>query len=78
MPRAFSVTVSDPCITLEAFKKAETGEGYILRLFHNAEGTRSTQLHCRGAAAELTFGPYEVKTLRLCRGALSEEHELCI
>ena len=78
MPRAFSVTVSDPCITLEAFKKAETGEGYILRLFHNAEGTRSTQLHCGGAAAELMFGPYEVKTLRLCRGALSEEHELCI
>ncbi len=71
-PSPFAVEVSDPCITLEAFKKSETGEGYILRLFHNAEGSRDTQIRCQNARLTLSFGAYEVKTLLLCGDELRE------
>lgn len=74
----FTVTVSDPRITLEAFKKSETGEGYILRLFHNAEGLLDTQIRCKDAMLALSFGAYEVKTLRLCGEELRELDELQI
>lgn len=74
----FEVEISDSRITLEAFKKSEMGEGYILRLFHNASDRLDTQIRCKDVQLPLSFGAYEVKTLRWNDNELQELSELQI
>ena len=51
-------------ITMNAFKKAEDGEGYLVRLFNPTEETQTAKLYVLGAEKELSFGKYEIKTVR--------------
>lgn len=66
----------DAAVELCAFKQAEDGAGYILRLFEPTGAPRrvTVRVPAAGASAELSFGGFEVKTLRLDpqSGALTE------
>lgn len=60
-------TVSSPSVLVSAFKRAENGEGYTLRLYEGAgEVTETTldipSLHVHTA---LTLNPFELRTLHL-------------
>ena len=55
-------------IQLTAFKKAETGEGWILRLFNPSDFVQTSNLSGFGAAASVTLQPWEIRTLRLTGG----------
>lgn len=59
-------------ITLNTFKKAEDGNGYILRLFNPTENGQTAVIRCCGASAELSFGKFEIKTLRFSGSELTE------
>ncbi len=61
------VTVSGDTIALTALKKAENGNGFIARLFNPAAEETSAvfMLEKRGIFRELTFRPYEIKTVRI-------------
>ncbi len=65
--------LSDDTIQLAAFKKSPDG-GYILRLFNNnpAEAETVVRIPLFHLEQKLRFGRYEVKTLRMMDGALTE------
>ena len=52
-------------ITLTAFKKAEIGNGYILRFFNSIGSIEMCSISGFGQTTELTLSPYEIRTLRL-------------
>lgn len=72
------IVIENGAITLEALKKADSGEGYILRLFNNSDKAQKTSLKVCGAFAELTFKGYEVKTVIYDKKALYENSRLII
>lgn len=59
-------------ITMNAFKKAEDGEGYLVRLFNPTEEEQTAKLCAFGLERELRFGKYEIKTVRCCGGEITE------
>ena len=59
-------------ITMNAFKKAEDGDGYIIRLFNPTDKELAAKLCVEDAVLEVPFGKYEIKTLRYRDGELSE------
>ena len=68
----FKLSLSDEVITFQSFKKAEHGEGYIIRLFNPTEKEQTTVLSSCETKISLKFGKYEVKTLRFADGILTE------
>lgn len=70
----FSVTVSDPVLTLASFRKRE--DGYLLRLFNPTGTERAADVVCGSVAIRVHFGGYEIKTLRYASGALSEQKSM--
>lgn len=75
--KAFGVTLSNPNIVLEAFKKGEMTDGYILRLLNNSSATAETIVEVGESVISLMFGKYEVKTL-LYSDTLKEVYEMMI
>lgn len=61
------------CITINAFKKADCGDGYIIRLFNPTENPQNCILHFYDAETKIQFGKYEIKTLRYVDGKLQED-----
>jgi alpha-mannosidase len=61
------VTVSDSAVQVTAFKKAERGNGLIIRLFEPTGRSRSFRLTVPFASARtrVSLEPFEIKTLRL-------------
>ncbi len=59
-------------ITINAFKKADNGEGYIIRLFNPTDKNQSCVLKFYGNETALTFGCYEIKTIRFDGKEFSE------
>lgn len=59
-------------ITLNAFKKAEDGNGYILRLFNPTENEQSAEIICGSSKANVEFGKFEIKTLLYSDGTIKE------
>lgn len=59
--------LSDDVITLAAFKKAERGVGFILRLFNPTDKERKTTLTMPAIKIkeEFTLSPYEIATYRI-------------
>jgi len=55
-------------IQLTAFKKAEVGDGWIVRLFNCASVTNHCILYGLGASINLSLKPYEILTLRFTGG----------
>lgn len=60
------------CITVNAFKKADCGDGYIIRLFNPTDKKQSCTLAFYGAETSLHFGKYEIKTVRFDGKEFSE------
>ena len=52
------------CITVNAFKKADVGEGYIIRLFNPTETDKTCKLCFYDKETTVSFGKYEIKTIR--------------
>ena len=68
----FSITISNKNITLEAFKKADDQNGYIMRLYNGSGNKAETDVLCGGKTEKLIFGKYEVKTLLYSVNSLKE------
>ncbi len=60
-------------ITINAFKKADCGDGYIIRLFNPTPNAQSCKLSFYDTETELQFGKYEIKTIRYSGGKLTED-----
>lgn len=73
IPGSF-LSVDSPSITVSALKKEFMGENYILRLYHSADNEDKVHLSIPdwSIEQEVTFGPFEVKTLRYAEGVLKE------
>ena len=65
------VTLGDDVTVLSAFKEAEDGNGHILRIFEPTGRARETVVNLPplGIRQPVSFGAFEVKTLRLFPGA---------
>jgi len=74
----FSLSVDDRNITLVTMKKQAGGTGYLIRLLNNCAEGKSTVLSCGNTALTLDFGKYEVKTILLEDGKLTEIPALVI
>ena len=73
----FNIKISDSNIVLHALKKADKGEGYILRLMNNSKEIKSVELCVLREKIDLDFGKYEVKTVEF-NGQLEEIKQLKI
>ena len=74
----FNVSLSDDSISVVTVKKACGRDVMIFRLLNNTDGERRSTLRVDGAEIELSFGKYEVKTLLLENGRLTESENLII
>ena len=74
----FNVNISDDSISAVTVKKADGRDAMIFRLLNNTDKPRRATLSVDGAAVELSFGKYEVKTVLLENGKLTESEELII
>ncbi|MBO5648581.1 MAG: hypothetical protein J6S76_01550, partial [Clostridia bacterium] len=70
--------ISDREIVLVTMKRAQEGDGYLLRLLNNTAGARSCTVSMGGAELSLDFGAYKVRTVRFADGKLTEEAMLVI
>ena len=59
-------------IQCTAFKMAEVGEGYIVRLFNPTAEKRSACLEFMGKTVNIDFGKYEIKTFRANEEGITE------
>lgn len=59
-------------ITINAFKKADNGDGYIIRLFNPTNKNQSCSLKFYDSEITLEFGCYEIKTIRFDGKEFSE------
>ena len=59
-------------ITINAFKKADCGEGYIIRLFNPTDSNQSCKLAFYDKEVNVDFGRYEIKTIRFDGPSFSE------
>ncbi|MBO6263387.1 MAG: alpha-mannosidase [Clostridia bacterium] len=66
------VEISDVAITVEAFKKIDGEEGYVLHLLNNMRGEKRVSVRIFGKKAQLQFLPFEIKTLILNENGLTE------
>lgn len=73
------VTIEDNnIITLTAFKKAENGNGYVLRLFNPVDRPQTAKINVADAYTELCFGRFEIKTIKYENGKLTESADLTV
>lgn len=69
----------DDCdITLVTVKKEHGKDGYIVRLFNGSPAEKKCSVTVCGVKTDLTFGRYEVKTLRYACGAVEELDHIVI
>ncbi len=73
-----TVIIEDKVVTLEAFKQADSKNGYILRLLNNTDAPQSTRVTVLDTDTALSFVGYEVKTLVYENGSLYESAEILI
>ena len=60
-------------VNLEAFKQAENGNGYIVRLFNPTGEEQRAVLRFGDVKKEVVFGKYEIKTLRCTENSVEED-----
>ena len=61
-------------VVVSAFKKAEDGNGYILRAYECDGKAVATKIDCKNLGVyTVDFAPYEIKTIRIHNGAITEE-----
>ena len=67
------ISIGQENIILSAFKKAEDGEGYILRAYECAGKAVSCEMDCKKLGVfTVDFTPFEAKTLRIQDGKIKE------
>ena len=66
------LTLEGGVIECTTFKKAECGEGYIIRLFNPTGDAHSCELDYMGKKAKFDFGAFEIKTVRATDTGLCE------
>ena len=67
------ISISKANIVLSAFKKAEDGNGYIIRAYECDGKSTSCKLDCKKLGVyDVDFTPYEAKTLRIHNGVVRE------
>ena len=66
------LTLDGGIIECTTFKKAEHGEGYIIRLFNPTSENQSAKVTFFGKEMNVDFGMYEIKTLRATDKGLEE------
>jgi alpha-mannosidase len=71
LPRP-ALKLSGGAVTLTAFKRARNGDGYIVRLFNGSAKECRAVLTAFGTETPLSFGKFEIKTLRYRNGTLTE------
>ena len=61
------IRLNDPAIQLTAFKKAETSENYVIRLYNptSRERTVLAEIPALGIGDSVSLGSYEVKTMEI-------------
>ena len=72
------LSIGDRDVTLVTMKKQAGKDGYILRLLNNWSEGKDVSVTCMGSTVQLSFGRYEVKTLLLEDGKLTEIPALLI
>ena len=72
------ICISNPNITLEAVKKKEDGNGFVLRLLNGSRSPASATLTVMDQKTDLSFSRYEVKTVLYNENALTESPLLVI
>ena len=72
IPQAYMLEKIEAAL-LSAFKKAEDGEGYVLRAYECAGKAVSCEIDCKTLGVyTVDFTPYEAKTLRIQNGKIKE------
>ena len=67
------IAVNQNNIVVSAFKRAEDGNGYVLRAYECAGESVLCKIDCKTLGAyEVAFSPYEVKTMRIQDGKIKE------
>ncbi len=66
------LTLSGNAVTVNAFKRAEKGNGYAVRLFNSTEMETSATLGYAGKQEKIKFGPFEIKTFFLSADGIKE------
>lgn len=66
-------TVSHPAVMVSAFKQAEDGNGFILRLYESMGGMAEARLAvpALGIEEDFSFEPFEIRTFRVVKGHIS-------
>ena len=73
-----AVEIENNAITLEAFKMAESKNGYLLRLFNNTDETQETTVVVGCGSVSVQLKGYEIKNLIYSDGTITEVEELII
>ena len=76
--KEFDVKLGDGVVSLATLKRAYGRDAVILRLLNNTQNAVETYVEVCGKRLPLAFGKYEVKTVVLEQGKLSESYELLI
>ena len=75
-PQAPVSIINNDIINITALKKAEIGDGYIIRLFNPVEDEQKATLRIENAESEIKFGAFEIKTFRYSNGDIIESNLL--
>jgi len=76
--KELNITLGTDIISMPAAKKAYGREAIIFRLLNNTPGNVDSYIEVNGERLALSFGKYEVKTVVLEKGKLSESYELLV
>lgn len=64
--------LSDKRVNMTTFKRAEDGNGYIIRLFNPTENECEVTAYYENYDIRLKFGAFEIKTIRVNENGISE------
>lgn len=71
-PTAPVLIQENDCVQMTAFKQAEDGKGYIMRLFNPTESVQRAVVVMKDNKTEVMFGAFEIKTFIWKNGILKE------
>jgi len=74
----FKIEISDPDVTLCAFKKQDGADAYVLRLLNNSSEKTSAEIVFGSAKFFAEFNEYEVKTFVVKGGKITESEKIII
>ena len=70
-----TLSLSDDCVCITAFKQSDDKKGYIVRLFNPTEQNRTTVLSYKEQKTEISFSAFEIKTI-YCASDKMEETDI--